>query len=359
MINEISKISETRKQRVKTFRFTINDLRLTNMKAVTITAPGGPEVLAVSEVETPALPTADRVRVRVRAAGLNRADVLQRRGHYPAPPGYPANIPGLEFAGEVEAIGAAVRTWMTGQRVFGITAGGAQAEYVVVPENHLAEIPANLDWAEAGAVPEVFITAHDALFTRANLRLGETMLVHAAGSGVGTAAIQLARAAGATALGTSRTAEKLERAKGYGLCNAVAVGGDPQTMIAPVMEWTGGLGVNVIIDLVGGAYLEANLNALASHGRLVLVGTTAGAKATLDLSLALRKRLTIIGTMLRGRSLEEKATATRLFAEQVVPLLAAETVRPVVDRVYELEEIRAAHERMEANESFGKLVLLI
>jgi putative PIG3 family NAD(P)H quinone oxidoreductase len=329
------------------------------MKAVTITAPGGPEVLKICEVETPPLPTADRVRVRVRAAGLNRADIYQRGGHYPAPPGFPQNISGLEFAGEVEAVGDEVHNWKRGQRVFGITGGGAQAEYVVVPESHLAEIPANLDWPEAAAVPEVFITAHDALFTRANLRSGETMLVHAAGSGVGTAAIQLARAAGATSFGTSRTADKLERAKSYGLSNAVAVGGDPQAMVAPVMRWTGGRGLNVIIDLVGAAYLEANLNALARQGRLVLVGATAGAKATLDLSLTMAKRLTIVGTMLRARSLEEKATATRLFSEQVVPLLAAGTVSPVIDRVYKLEEIREAHARLEANESFGKIVLVM
>jgi len=329
------------------------------MKAVTITAAGGPEVLEIDEVETPPLPTADRVRVRVRAAGLNRADVHQRAGHYPAPPGYPQNIPGLEFGGEVEAVGDEVHNWKRGQRVFGIIAGGAQAEYVVVPESHLTEIPANLDWPEAAGVPEVFITAHDALFTRANLRSGETMLVHAAGSGVGTAAIQLAHAAGATAFGTSRTADKLERAKAYGLSNAVAVGSNPMAMVAPVMEWTGGRGVNVIIDLVGGAYLEANLNALARQGHLVLVGTNAGTKATMDLSLAMGKRLTIAGTMLRARSIEEKATATRLFSEQVVPLLAAGMVRPVIDRVYKMEEIREAHARMEANESFGKLVLVM
>lgn len=329
------------------------------MKAVTITAPGGPEVLEIGEVQMPALPTADRVRIRVRAAGLNRADVLQRQGHYPAPPGFPQNIPGLEFAGEVEAVGDEVRTWEIGQRVFGIIAGGAQADYVVVPESHLAEIPANLDWPEAAAVPEVFITAHDALFTRADLRAGETMLVHAAGSGVGTAAIQLARAAGATTFGTSRTGEKLERAKAYGLSNAIALGGDPLALVAPVMEWTNGRGINVIIDLVGAAYLEANLKALAPQGRLVLVGTTAGAKATLDFSLAMGKRLTIVGTMLRARSIEEKATATRLFSEQVVPLLANGVVRPVIDRVYKMEEIREAHARMESNESFGKIVLLI
>ncbi|MGI9068701.1 MAG: NAD(P)H-quinone oxidoreductase [Pyrinomonadaceae bacterium] len=329
------------------------------MKAVVITSHGGPEVLDVREVETPARPTADRVCVRVHAAGLNRADVLQRLGHYPAPPGYPQDIPGLEFAGEVENVGPEAGLWKPGQRVFGITAGGAQAEYVIVPENHLAEIPANLDWAEAAAVPEVFITAHDALFTRASLQSGETMLVHAAGSGVGTAAIQLAHAVGARAFGTSRTAEKLERAREYGLRNAVVVNDDPQVFAGAIQEWTSGRGVNVVIDLVGGAYLEANLSALAQKGRLVLVGTTAGAKATLDFGAVMRKRLTIIGTVLRARSAEEKATATRLFADHVVPLLAEGIVRPVVDRVYDLEEVREAHLRMESNESFGKIVLLI
>src|SRR6266566_1879599 len=320
--------------------FTIDHSPFTihHMKAVTITAPGGPEVLEVREVETPARPTADRVLVHVRAAALNRADVLQRMGHYPAPPGYPQDIPGLEFAGEVDEIGGEVRLWKRGQRVFGITAGGAQAEYVVVPENHLAEIPANLGWAEAAAVPEAFITAHDALFTRARLCSGETMLVHAAGSGVGLAAIQVARAAGARAFGTSRTADKLKRAEQYGLNGAAVVTADPQTMVDSIMAWTNGHGVNVIIDLVGASYFEANLNALAAKGRLVLVGTVAGTQAMLNLSTVMRKRVTIVGTLLRARSAEEKATATRLFAEHVVPLLAEGTIKPVVDRVYRMEE---------------------
>ena len=329
------------------------------MKAALITKDGGPEVLEVLEVETVGPPTADRVRVRVHAAALNRADILQRLGHYPAPPGYPQSIPGLEFAGEVDAVGEEVRTWKPGQRVFGISGGGAQAEYVVVPANHLAEIPANLDWIEAAAVPEAFITAHDALFTRAHLCPGHTMLVHAAGSGVGTAAIQLARAAGARSFGTSRTADKLERAREYGLSNAVVVAADPLVFVSGVQGWTGGRGVDVIIDLVGATYLEANLRALATKGRLVLVSTTAAAQAMLDFSAVMHKRLTIVGTVLRARSNEEKATATRLFAGQVVPLLADGRVRPVVDRVYRLEEIRAAHARMESNDSFGKIVLTI
>jgi NADPH2:quinone reductase len=329
------------------------------MKAVVITKHGGIEGLEVREVETPPRPTTDRVRVRVLAAALNRADVLQRMGRYPAPAGYSQNIPGLEFAGEVDAVGEEVKMWEQGQRVFGITGGGAQAENVVVPENHLAEIPANLDWAEAAAVPEVFITAHDALFTRAELRPGETMLVHAAGSGVGTAAIQLARAASAKAFGTSRTADKLERAKEYGLKGAVVIGDDLRVLMEAVERWTAGRGVNVIIDLAGANYLEANLDALAAKGRLVLVGTTAGARAMLDFSAVMRKRLTIVGTVLRARSSEEKATATRLFAEQVVPLLADGRIKPVVDRVYKLKDVREAHQRMEANENFGKIVLMM
>jgi NADPH:quinone reductase-like Zn-dependent oxidoreductase len=243
--------------------------------------------------------------------------------------------------------------------VFGITAGGAQAEYVVVPESTLAEIPAVLDWAEAAAVPEVFITAHDALFTQADLRMGESLVVHAAGSGVGTAAIQLARAAGARVCGTSRTVDKLERAKPYGLDEAIAVGAEPWNFVTASRVWTSGKGVDVILDLVGAAYLEANLAALAARGRLMLVSTTAGAKATLDLSVVMMKRLRIVGTVLRARSTEEKATATRLFDRHVVPLLASGSVRPVIDRTYQLPEIREAHTRLESNETFGKVVLII
>jgi NADPH2:quinone reductase len=249
--------------------------------------------------------------------------------------------------------------WKPGQRVFGITGGGAQAEYVVVPESTLVQIPDNLDWAEASAVPEAFITAHDALFTQAGLKMGERVLIHAAGSGVGTAAIQLARAAGATVYGTSRTPDKLERARAYGLDEAVAVGSNPQRSADAVREWTNGAGVHVILDLVGGAYLAANLDALALKGRLMLVGTTAGSQATLEFGTVMSKRLRITGTVLRARSAEEKARATRLFAAHVVPLLARGAVRPVLDKIYRMDEVRAAHERMESNASFGKIVLMI
>jgi putative PIG3 family NAD(P)H quinone oxidoreductase len=329
------------------------------MKAVVITSYGGVEGIGVQEVGTPPAPTADRVRVRVHAAGLNRADILQRRGHYPAPPGYPPNIPGMEFAGEVESVGDAVRAWKIGDRVFGITGGGAQAEFVVVPESSLARIPAELDWAQAGAMPEIFITAHDALFTRAGLHMGERVLIHAAASGVGTAAIQVAHAAGATVYGTSRTADKLQRLHelNLGLDQSVAVGGQPASFVESVQKWTNGAGVDVIVDLVGGNYFTANLQALGPRGRLICVGTTAGTKSEIDLGLLLRKRATVIGTMLRGRSIEEKAEATRLFASSVLPLVSRGAIRPVIDRVYSANEIRDAHERMESNASLGKIVL--
>ena len=327
------------------------------MKAVTITSFGGVEVLEIREVADAPQPTADRVRVRVRAAGLNRADILQRLGRYPAPAGYPQDIPGLEFAGEVESIGEEVRGWKIGDRVFGIIGGGGQAELVTVPENHLARIPDNLSWSEAAAVPEVFMTAHDALFTQCGVMTGERVLIHAAGSGVGTAAIQLVKAAGAFAYGTSRTIEKLERAAHLGLTASCAVGDEPLKFAEVVKEWTNGAGVNVILDLVGSGYLQANLASLATKGRLIFVGTTSGSQSEIDYRIVMGKRLRIMGTSLRTRSAEEKATATRLFAEQVVPLLASGAIRPVIDKVFAWTDVRAAHERIESNESFGKVVL--
>ncbi|HEV3470123.1 MAG TPA: NAD(P)H-quinone oxidoreductase [Pyrinomonadaceae bacterium] len=329
------------------------------MRAVCIVSHEGAGRLEVREVARPRA-AADRVLVRVAAAGLNRADLLQKRGRYPAPPGAPADIPGLEFAGTVEEVGGEVRAWRPGQRVFGITAGGAQAEFVAVPESHLAEIPPGLDFAAAAAVPEVFITAHDALFTRAHLRTGERVLVHAAGSGVGTAAAQLARAAGAGAVyGTARTPEKVERAREFGLDEGVAVGGDPRVFAEAVRRWTAGAGVNVLLDLVGASYLAANLDALAPRGRMVLVGTLGGSSAPLDFRAVIRKRLTIVGTVLRARSNEEKARAVRRFADEVVPLFARGLLRPVLDSAHPLSEAPAAYERLESNATLGKVVLKV
>lgn len=329
------------------------------MRAVFIASHGGVEGLEVREVPRPAEPSADRILVRVRSSALNRADLLQRRGLYPAPKGAPPDIPGLEFAGEIVSTGAEVNRVRVGERVFGIAGGGAQAEYIVVPESTVARVPKNLDWAEAASIPEAFITAHDALFTQGALRVGESVLVHAVGSGVGLAATQLAHAAGAIVYGTSRTPEKLERAREYGLSGALAVSDDPSLVVEAVREWTKGAGVDVILDLVGAKYLSANLDSLALKGRLLFVGTTAGASAQLDFGAVMRKRLKIIGTVLRSRSIEEKAAATRRFEKHVLPLLERGVVRPVIDKIYNMEEVRAAHSRLESNESFGKVVLMI
>jgi NADPH2:quinone reductase len=328
------------------------------MKAVVITRPGDAGVLEICEVPTPQAQE-NEARVRVRAVGLNRADILQRMGRYPAPPGSPQDIPGIEFAGEVDQLGPHAQNLTVGQKVFGLCGGGAYAEHVVVRADHLAGIPDNLSWEEAAAVPEAFITAYDAVFSQAQLQAGESLLVHAAGSGVGTAAIQLARAHDANAYGTSRTAKKLERASELGLQQSVVLEKDPLVLVDEVKKWTNGKGVDVILDLVGAAYFEANLQALAQKGRLILVGTTSGAEATLKFGVVMSKRLTIRGTVLRSRSDEEKAEVTKAFATNVVPLLANGSVKPVVDRSYRMSEVQEAHRRMEADENFGKIVLTI
>jgi NADPH2:quinone reductase len=324
------------------------------MRAVVITHAGGPEVLEIQSVEMPE-PVGDQVRVRVRAAGLNRADIAQRMGAYPAPPGVPSDIPGMEFAGVVDAVGPLVRSWKPGQRVMGIIGGGGQAEYVVQQEGMLIEIPENLDFVQAAAIPEVFITAHDALFTQAGLQMGERVLIHAAGSGVGTAAIQLARSVGATVYGTARTADKLERAKTLGL----DVGLSPQNFAAEIKELTNKAGVHVVLDFIGAPYLEQNLQSLASWGRLVYLATLGGAQANINLGLVMAKRIQIRGCTLRTRTLEEKLAATRRFATQVLPLLARGQIRPIVEQVYPLAEIGTAHRALEENSNFGKLILAI
>ncbi len=316
--------------------------------------PGGPEVLEVREVPAPE-PGPGSVRVRVRAAGVNRADLLQRRGRYPAPEDAPQDIPGLEYAGTVDAVGAGATRFRPGDRVMGIVGGGAYAEAVVVAEPLVVPIPDGLGFEEAAAVPEAFVTAHDALFTLLGLCAGERLLVHAVGSGVGVAALQLAREAGATVLGTARSAWKLERARELGLDSGIVTEG--VGFADAVLEHTGGAGVDAVLDLVGGAYLADNLRALAPKGRMAVVGLVSGPRAELDLGLLLRKRLTLTGTVLRGRTTEEKAAATRAFADHVLPLLAAGRVRPVVDAVYPMDRAAEAHRRMESNLNFGKLVL--
>jgi len=327
------------------------------MKAIVINGIGGPEVLEIREVPTPE-PKGDQVRVRVRACGLNRADVMQCRGLYPAPPGAPADIPGLEYAGEVDVLGPdVVGPLKVGDRVFGIVGGGGQAEYVVTHERMAAPIPPHLDFVEAAAVPEAFITAHDALLLRGQLAPGERVLVHAVGGGVGTAAVQIAHAMGCMVFGTSRTAAKLEQAKRLGMDHGIDV--SHQDFVEVIRAETGGTGVEVVIDLLGGSALAGNLAALAHQGRLVLVGLLGGIHGPLDLSLMLRKRLTIVGTTLRARPIEEKIAATRRFADQVVPWLARGVVRPVVDSVFPFEEAYDAQKKLESNQIFGKVILMM
>ena len=339
-----------------------------NMKAVWIARFGGPEALEVRSVPRPQI-CADQVLVRVRAAALNRADLLQRQGKYPAPPGFPQEIPGMEFAGEVAEVGPQVRLWKPGQRVFGLTGGGAQAQYLVTPENLLAEIPENLTWTEAAAIPEAFITAHDALWKQAELRPGETVLIHAVGSGVGLAAVQLTSAMQATAYGSSRTPEKIEQARQFGLKDGVVVKQsvqqnvqqnvqqDFEDMISAVKKWTAGKGVNVIIDLAGGPYAKAGQQVLAMKGRMMLVGSVAGGSYEFDSRFVMSKRLQIRGTVLRARSLAEKILATEAFAAEVVPLFANGRLRANVDSEFKLSEIGAAHSRLESNRTFGKVVV--
>ncbi len=327
------------------------------MKAVYFRTFGGPENIEIRDVPEPPKPSGTQVLVRVRAAGLNRADLIQRRGHYPPPKGYSPNIPGLEFAGEVVETGEGVVDRAAGDRVFGITAGEAQAEFLLIDSSLVAAVPDNLSFIRAGAVPEAFITAHDAAVVQGELKKGETLLVHAVGSGVGLAAVQIAKAIGARTIGTSRTADKLERARELGLDEAILTGESSE--FAAILRSKNGGGVDVILDLVGAGYFRENIECLLPRGRLMLVGLTSGSRAEFDLGAALAKRLRITGTVLRGRSLEEKAEATRRFADEVVPLLADGTVRPNVDKVFPMADAAAAHRYLESNGNFGKVVLEI
>ncbi|HXI54590.1 MAG TPA: NAD(P)H-quinone oxidoreductase [Polyangia bacterium] len=324
------------------------------MRAVVISEFGGPEVLRVVERAPPEAGRGE-VLVAVRAAALNRADLIQRRGFYPAPADVPADIPGMDFAGDVAAVGSGVTDWKAGDRVFGLIGGGAYAEALVTSARALAPIPGGLSYVDAAAIPEAFITAFDALVTQAGLQMGESVLISAAGSGVGTAAVQLANALGARAIGTVRTADKLERARALGLHDGV-VAADGRFADA-VKAATGGRGADVILELVGGDYVAEDLACVAPQGRIVVVGLLAGVTASLDLRQLLNGRVLVRGTVLRARPLEEKLAAMQAFRRHVVPLLASGRIKPVVDRVFPLAEAAAAHRLLEANQTFGKIVL--
>ncbi len=323
-------------------------------RAVVIAGKGGVETLSIAD-RSIREPGPGEILVEVAAAGCNRADIMQRRGFYPAPPGAPADIPGLEYAGTVAQLGEGVRSWKLGDRVMGIAAGGAMSTHLLAHEREAMAVPANLSLTQAAAIPEVFLTAFDALFLQAELRMGETMLVHAVGSGIGTAAVQLARACGATSVGTSRTEDKLERCKPLGLDIGIAT---PDKIFAKaVLEQTNGRGVDVIFDTVGAAYLADNLQALAPKGRIIVIGLLGGVAGELSLGMLLAKRARILGSVLRSRPLEEKITLAQACSAQLIPLFTRGALKPVIDIVLPMTEIRSAHERMEANTTFGKIVM--
>ncbi|MFK7986714.1 MAG: NAD(P)H-quinone oxidoreductase [Sandaracinaceae bacterium] len=322
-------------------------------RAVRIQAPGGPEVLTLDRISIDD-PGPGQVLIEVAAAGLNRADLLQRMGAYAAPPGVPADVPGLEFAGRVAMLGAGVTAFGVGDAVMGIVGGGGMATHLVVHERELLRVPDGLSLTEAAAVPEAFLTAYDALFSQAELAAGESVLIHAIPSGVGTAALQLARHAGARVIGTSRTADKLTRAAEVGAFHPVHVTGG---VFQDAVRAASGGGVNVLLDMVGGAYLEENLASLTLRGRMVVIGLMGGREASIPLGTLLRRRLTMHGSVLRSRPLEEKASLIQRFGARVAPLFGSGALRPVIDDVLPMSEIQAAHTRMGNNETFGKLVL--
>ncbi len=300
--------------------------------------------LLIQEHPDPA-PGSGEVLVRVRAAGLNGADMMQLRGGYPAPPGSPQDIPGMELAGEVAAVGPGVLRFSVGDRVMGIVGGGAQAELATANERILMPVPDNLTWEQAGGVPEVFTTAYDAVFTQAGLNVGERLLVHGAAGGVGTAAVQLGRAAGARVTATVRNPELRDK-----------VGELGATVIAP--EGFGEHGpFDVILELVGAINLIDNLNALETGGRITVIGTSAGQEGEIHLGLLMRKRGRIHGSTLRARPLEQKADTARAMERSVLPLLAAGTVQVPVARTYDLAQAAAAYEHFQRGGKLGKIVL--
>jgi len=326
------------------------------MKAVVITRPGGPEVLEYREVPDPVAGPEDLL-IRVRATALNRADLLQRMGGYPQPGPKPAfEIPGLEYAGEVIAVGERVEGFAVGDRVMGLLAGGGYAGLVATHYRLAVKVPDVLSWEEAGATPEVFITAHDALL-QCGLAAGERVLIHAAGSGVGVAATQVAKVMGASLVaGTAGSAEKLARAAELGL--DLGINYREQDFAEEVLRATDGKGVDVILDVIGAEYWERNLRALAVKGRMVVVGLMGGTGASTNLGVLLQKRLQVRGTTLRARPMEEKAAATRAFEKSVLPHIASGRVKVVIDRVYALRDAAEAHAYMATNANFGKIVLV-
>ena len=323
------------------------------MRAVVIEAQGDTGTVSLKDAPKPT-PGPGEVLARVCTSGVNRADLLQLRGKHPAPPGWPKDILGMEFSGVVEALGADTTRWQVGDRVMGLLGGGGYAEYVTAHGSNVLPVPDGVSEHDAGAIPEVFLTAFDAAVLQMELSDGEVVLIHAVGSGVGTAAVQIGRALGAVTIGTSRTPEKLAAASELGLDDAVLADADwPEKVLAI----TRGRGVDVILDLVGGPYMEGNQKVIAPRGRHIIVGVPGGATAQIDLRAMMLRRVTLRGTGLRGRPVEEKAVLTRAFEDRLLSFFSLGELKPVIDRVFPPEEAATAHEIMASNENFGKLLL--
>jgi putative PIG3 family NAD(P)H quinone oxidoreductase len=331
------------------------------MRAIVIREFGGPEVLEIRDVPTPE-PGHGEVRVRVRAAGVNRADLLQRQGAYPAPPGSPTDIPGLEYAGEIDALGENVEqldgvALKKGDRVCGLAGGGTYAEFVIVHARTLSLLPKHLSFEDGAALAEAGTTAYDAMVSQGGLAAGETVLIHAVGSGVGTIALQIAKAIGARVIGTARTQSKLDRARELGLDEGIVVVSGKFS--DAVLAKTENIGAHVVCELVGGDYVQEDLACTALKGRIILVGMMGGHATELNLAMLLRKRITLRGTQLRARPLEEKIAAGRAFARHVMPLVSSGKIRAIVDRVLPLDKASEAHAITEKNETFGKVILSV
>ena len=323
------------------------------MRAVVLRSHGGPEVLEIQDVEAP-VPGNDDISVDVVATALNRADLLQRMGLYPNPFPDDIEIPGLEFSGTVRSVGAHVRRWKVGDPVMGIVSGGGYAQQLVLPERQAMRIPTGISIADAAAIPEVFITAWDALVVQGVLTSGRWALVHAGGSGVGTAAIQICKAIGAR-IAVTCSAGKVAACRALGADVVVDYGS--QDFVAEVASATAGVGVDVVLDVIGGDYLERNIAALATKGRIIQVGVMAGKPVLFNVGALLGKRASIIGTVLRARPVEEKISISQRFASEVLPLFDAGVLQPVIDRRYQLDDIAAAHEYMASNGNTGKIVI--
>jgi putative PIG3 family NAD(P)H quinone oxidoreductase len=324
------------------------------MRAIVLTSYGDPEVLTLAKVPEPEVGPED-VLVEVVATALNRADLLQRRSFYPEPgPARAHEIPGMEFAGQVAAVGTRVSRWSVGDEVMAIVGGGAYAERIAVHERQLMAVPDGIAVADAAAIPEVGITAHDALVVQGGLRSGGWALVHAGASGVGSMAVQIASALGARAIATASKA-KLGAVRELGA--AVVVDREAEDFVDAVREATGGIGVDVVLDVVGGDYLKRNVASLRVGGTIVQVGVMGGGRTEIDLGALLPKRAHLVGTVLRPRPLEEKVAASLRFEAEIVPHLASGAIRPVIDRRFPIAEIAEAHRYLESNANVGKVLI--